>query len=193
MGILDASGGAGVEILGFEGSLSLLDGTLFCYPSTGCNGSTRGLLVAFDPASGKTLWTVQTTARGNRGCARAGGTVCYPDKKILHGLDAGNGAKCWAAGAGLGDLDLLGVPRGLILVAGTKGLYAFHADTGEQVGTTGPPAAPAPGRRKTSATTSTRPGPASSPASRHPGRPAPGRSGRVRSTCPSRPPDGPAA
>ncbi|ATL32616.1 PQQ-binding-like beta-propeller repeat protein [Streptomyces formicae] len=121
------------EILGFDRSLSLLDGTLFCYPSTGFNGSTRGLLVAFDPASGKTLWTVRTTARGNRGYARAGGTVCYLDKKILHGLDAGTGAKRWTAGTGLGDLELLGALRGLFLAAGTKGLYAFHADTGEQV------------------------------------------------------------
>ncbi|MFG2650818.1 PQQ-binding-like beta-propeller repeat protein [Streptomyces sp. NPDC048436] len=121
------------EILGYEGSLSLLDGTLFCYPSTGFNGSTRGLLAAFDPASGKTLWTVRTAARGNRGYARAGGTVCYLDKKVLHGVDAGTGAKRWTAGAGLAELDLLGVLRGLFLAAGTKGLYAFHADTGEQV------------------------------------------------------------
>ncbi|MFD6432597.1 PQQ-binding-like beta-propeller repeat protein [Streptomyces venezuelae] len=121
------------EILGFAGSLSLLEGTLFCYPSTGFNGSRRGLLVAFDPASGKTLWTVQTAARGNRGFARAGGTVCYLDKKVLHGIDAGTGAKRWTAGTGLGDLEFLGVLRGLFLAAGTKGLYAFHAGTGEQV------------------------------------------------------------
>ncbi|MEU5689690.1 protein kinase domain-containing protein [Streptomyces venezuelae] len=121
------------EILGFAGSLSLLEGTLFCYPSTGFSGSRRGLLVAFDPASGKTLWTVQTTARGNRGFARSGDTVCYLDKKVLYGVDAGTGARRWTAGAGLGDLAFLGVLRGLFLAAGTKGLYAFHAGTGEQV------------------------------------------------------------
>ncbi|MFH8519962.1 PQQ-binding-like beta-propeller repeat protein [Streptomyces gelaticus] len=121
------------EILGFTGSLSLLEGTLFCYPSTGFNGSTRGLLAAFDPASGKTLWTVQTAARGNRGYERAGATVCYLDKKVLHGIDVKTGSKRWTAGAGLGDLYLLSALRGLFLAAGTKGLYAFHADTGEQV------------------------------------------------------------
>ncbi|MEV6756891.1 PQQ-binding-like beta-propeller repeat protein [Streptomyces sp. NPDC051214] len=121
------------EILGFSGSLSLLGGTLFCYPSTGFSGSTRGLLTAFDPTSGKTLWSVQTAARGNRGYARAGATVCYLDKKVLHGLDAKTGAERWTAGAGLGDLDLLGALRGLFVAAGTKGLYAFHADTGERI------------------------------------------------------------
>ncbi|MEV7198145.1 PQQ-binding-like beta-propeller repeat protein [Streptomyces sp. NPDC093510] len=121
------------EILGWTDSMSLLEGTLFCYPSTGFNGSTRGLLAAFDPASGKTLWTVRTAARGNRGYARAGATVCHLDKKVLHGLDARTGAERWTAGAGLGDLGFLGALRGLFLAAGTKGLYAFHADTGEQV------------------------------------------------------------
>ncbi|MEV0521970.1 PQQ-binding-like beta-propeller repeat protein [Streptomyces sp. NPDC050439] len=121
------------EILGFSGSLSLLGGTLFCYPSTGFSGSTRGLLAAFDPASGKTLWSVQTAARGNRGYARAGSTVCHLDKKVLHGLDAKTGAERWTAGAGLGDLDLLGALRGLFVAAGTKGLYAFHADTGKRI------------------------------------------------------------
>ncbi|MFF1379485.1 PQQ-binding-like beta-propeller repeat protein [Streptomyces sp. NPDC058308] len=121
------------EILGFSGSLSLLEGTLFCYPSTGFSGSRRGLLAAFDPASGKTLWTVRTGARGNRGFARAGATVCYLDKKVLYGIDAGTGARRWTAGAGLDDLELLGALRGLFLAAGTKGLYAFHAGTGKQV------------------------------------------------------------
>ncbi|MEU1146627.1 PQQ-binding-like beta-propeller repeat protein [Streptomyces sp. NPDC005863] len=121
------------EIIGYSRSLSLLDGTLFCYPSTGFNGSTRGLLAAFDPGSGKTLWSVRTTARGNRGFARAGSTVCYLDKKVLYGLDAATGAKRWTAGSGLADLDLLGAVRGLFFAAGTKGLYAFDAGTGEQV------------------------------------------------------------
>ncbi|MGW6023381.1 serine/threonine-protein kinase [Streptomyces sp. NPDC055099] len=121
------------EILGFSGSLSLLGGTLFCYPSTGFSGSTRGLLTAFDPASGKTLWSVQTAARGNRGYARTGATVCYLDKKVLHGLDAKTGAERWTAGTGLGDLNLLGALRGLFVAAGSKGLYAFRADTGERI------------------------------------------------------------
>lgn len=90
------------------------------------------MLAAFDPASGKTLWTVQTAARGNRGYARAGATVCYLDKKVLYGLDAKTGVKRSTAGAGLGGLDLLGALRGLFVAAGTKGLHAFHADTGEQ-------------------------------------------------------------
>ncbi|MFD4632098.1 PQQ-binding-like beta-propeller repeat protein [Streptomyces sp. NPDC058284] len=121
------------EILGYTRSLSLLEGTLFCYPSTGFNGSTRGLLTAFDPASGRTLWTVRTTARGNRGYARAGATVCYLDKRVLHGIDAATGAERWTAGSGLGDLELLGALRGLFVAAGTKGLYAFRADTGERI------------------------------------------------------------
>ncbi|MEU7648869.1 serine/threonine-protein kinase [Streptomyces huasconensis] len=121
------------EILGFSGSMSLLDDVLFCYPSTGFQGSTRGLLAAFDPESGKALWSVETAARGNRGFARAGATVCYLDKKILYGRDARTGAKRWTAGKGLGDLAFLGALRGLFLAAGDKGLYAFHADTGKQV------------------------------------------------------------
>ncbi|WP_405614257.1 protein kinase domain-containing protein [Streptomyces sp. NBC_01508] len=121
------------ETLGFPGSLSLNGGTLFCYPSTNFNGSTRGLLAAFDPASGKTLWTVRTAARGNRGYARVGATVCYLDKKVLRGIDAKTGAKRWTAGSDLADLTLLGTLRGLFLAAGKKGLYAFHPDTGKQV------------------------------------------------------------
>ncbi|WP_329625528.1 serine/threonine-protein kinase [Streptomyces sp. NBC_01255] len=121
------------EILGFDGSLNLVEGTLFCYPNTGANGSTRGLLVAFDPGTGKTLWSVQTAARGNRGYARSGATVCYLDRNVLHGIDAGTGAKRWTAGSGLGELEFLGPLRGLFLAAGAKGLYAFHAETGRQV------------------------------------------------------------
>ncbi|MDV5149086.1 PQQ-binding-like beta-propeller repeat protein [Streptomyces sp. SBC-4] len=121
------------EILMWSGSLSLLEGTLFCYPGTGANGSIRGLLAAFDPETGKTLWSVRTAARGNRGYARSGATVCYLDSKVLHGLDAGTGAKRWTAGSGLGDLEFLGSLRGLFLAAGAKGLYAFHAETGRQV------------------------------------------------------------
>ncbi|MEU3690424.1 protein kinase domain-containing protein [Streptomyces narbonensis] len=121
------------EILLWSGSLSLLEGTLFCYPGTGANGSTRGSLTAFDPESGKTLWSVRTAARGNRGYARSGATVCYLDEKVLHGVDARTGAKRWTAGAGLGDPEFLGALRGLFLAADEKGLYAFHADTGEQV------------------------------------------------------------
>ncbi|MGA4849317.1 protein kinase domain-containing protein [Streptomyces sp. G5(2025)] len=121
------------EILGWSGSMSLLGDVLFCYPSTAFQGSTRGLLAAFDPTSGKALWSVETAARGNRGFARAGATVCYLDKKVLYGLDAKTGAKRWTAGAGVDDLAFLGALRGLFLAAGKKGLYAFHADTGKQV------------------------------------------------------------
>ncbi|WSV44323.1 serine/threonine-protein kinase [Streptomyces sp. NBC_01077] len=121
------------EVLLWSGSLSLLEGTLFCYPGTGANGSTRGLLVAFDPETGKTLWSVGTAARGNRGYARSGATVCYLDQKVLYGIDATTGAKRWTAGSGLGDPVFLGALGGLFLAAGEKGLYAFRAETGEQV------------------------------------------------------------
>ncbi|MFH8288975.1 PQQ-binding-like beta-propeller repeat protein [Streptomyces sp. NPDC018059] len=121
------------EMLGWSGSMSLLGDVLFCYPSTAFQGSTRGLLAAFGPTSGKALWSVETAARGNRGFARAGATVCYLDKKVLYGLDARTGAKRWTAGKGLGDLAFLGALRGLFLAAGTKGLYGFHAETGSQV------------------------------------------------------------
>ncbi|MGO4430311.1 PQQ-binding-like beta-propeller repeat protein, partial [Streptomyces sp. MCAF7] len=36
-------------ILGWQGSLELRQGTLFCYPATGAAGATGGLLAAFDP------------------------------------------------------------------------------------------------------------------------------------------------
>ncbi|MFG2289698.1 PQQ-binding-like beta-propeller repeat protein [Streptomyces sp. NPDC048595] len=120
------------QILFYQGSLNLLQGTLFCYPDTGASGATGGLLTAFDPATGRTLWSVQTAARGNRGYARSGATVCYLDK-VLHAVDARTGANRWTAGSGLGELQLLGTARGLFLVAGTKGLYGFDADTGRQV------------------------------------------------------------
>ncbi|MEV8315146.1 PQQ-binding-like beta-propeller repeat protein [Streptomyces sp. NPDC059900] len=121
------------EVLGYAGSLGLLGGILFCYPSTGFSGSARGVLAAFDPESGMTLWAVETAARGNRGYAHAGSTLCYLDQKVLHGLDARTGAQRWTAGKGLGDLDLLAAPGGLFVASGTKGLYAFDAETGEQI------------------------------------------------------------
>ncbi|MFE1437251.1 hypothetical protein [Streptomyces sp. NPDC058739] len=34
----------------------------------------------FDPESGKTLWSVRTAARGNRGYARCGAAVRHLDK-----------------------------------------------------------------------------------------------------------------
>lgn len=120
------------QILMYEGSLALHDGTLFCYPGTGASGSTSGLLAAFDPATGNTLWSVKTAARGNRGYGRSGATVCYLDS-VLHAVDARTGAVRWTAGSGLGELQFLGVARGLFLAAGTAGLYGFQADTGKQL------------------------------------------------------------
>ncbi|TJZ43583.1 hypothetical protein FCH28_32865 [Streptomyces piniterrae] len=120
------------QFLMYEGSLNLDGGILFCYPGTGASGATSGLLAAFDPATGKTLWSVRTAARGNRGYGRSGTTVCYLDK-VLHAVDARTGTTRWTAGAGLGTLQFLGAVRGLFLAAGPKGLYGFHADTGRQV------------------------------------------------------------
>ncbi|MFE0380681.1 PQQ-binding-like beta-propeller repeat protein [Streptomyces inhibens] len=120
------------QILHYAGSLSLNQGTLFCYPDTGAAGATSGLLTAFDPSTGKTLWSVQTAARGNRGYARSGATVCYLDS-VLHAVDAQTGTPRWTAGSGLGTLQFLGAIRGLFLAAGPKGLYGFQADTGKQV------------------------------------------------------------
>ncbi|MEU5640920.1 protein kinase domain-containing protein [Streptomyces milbemycinicus] len=118
--------------LGWQGSLRLLQGTLFCYPSTGAAGATGGLLTAFDPKTGKTLWSVRTAARGMRGYDRSGDTVCYLDQ-VLHAVDARTGAKRWTAGSGLGELQFLGAVRDLFLLAGKKGLYGFDAGTGQQV------------------------------------------------------------
>ncbi|WP_052682076.1 protein kinase domain-containing protein [Saccharothrix sp. ST-888] len=120
------------QILGWYDSLSLKQDILFCYPGTDFNGSTGGLLTAFDPATGNTLWSVQTAARGNRGYDRSGATVCYLDS-VLRAVDARTGAKRWAAGSGLGELQFLGAVRGLFLAAGPAGLYGFHADDGKQV------------------------------------------------------------
>ncbi|MBL1119842.1 serine/threonine-protein kinase [Streptomyces sp. 110] len=119
-------------ILGWQGSLNLLQGTLFCYPGAGAVGATGGLLTAFDPKTGKTLWSVRTAARGNRGYDRSGDTVCYLDK-VLHAVDARTGARRWTAGSGLGELQFLGAIRGLFLLAGKKGLYGFDAETGQQI------------------------------------------------------------
>ncbi|AJT61905.1 hypothetical protein T261_0214 [Streptomyces lydicus] len=120
------------QFLMYEGSLTLHNNTLFCYPGTGANGATSGLLAAFDPATGKTLWSVRTAARGNRGYDVSGATVCYLDK-VLHAVDARTGAARWTAGSGLGTLQFLGAVRHLFLAAGPKGLYGFHAETGKQV------------------------------------------------------------
>ncbi|MGV4926781.1 serine/threonine-protein kinase (plasmid) [Streptomyces sp. BHT-5-2] len=120
------------QFLMYEGSLRLHDDILFCYPGTGANGATSGLLAAFAPATGRSLWSVRTAARGNRGYDRSGATVCYLDK-ALHAVDAHTGAARWTAGAGLGTLQFLGAAGDLFLAAGPKGLYGFHADTGRQV------------------------------------------------------------
>ncbi|MDJ0345398.1 PQQ-binding-like beta-propeller repeat protein [Streptomyces sp. H10-C2] len=82
------------QIIGYEGSLTLRQGTLYCYPGTGASGAVSGLLAAFDPATGKTLWSVPTAARGSRGYDRSGATVCYLDS-TLHAVDALTGAPRW--------------------------------------------------------------------------------------------------
>ncbi|QRX90469.1 protein kinase domain-containing protein [Streptomyces noursei] len=120
------------QFMMYEGSLRLHDDILFCYPGTGASGATSGLLAAFDPTTGKTLWSVRTAARGNRGYDRSGATVCYLDT-VLHAVDARTGAARWTAGAGLGTLQFLGAGGELFLAAGPKGLYGFHAETGRQV------------------------------------------------------------
>ncbi|NEA58536.1 serine/threonine-protein kinase [Streptomyces sp. SID13666] len=120
------------QILAYDGSLELHRGTLYCYPGTDASGAVSGLLAAFDPSTGKSLWSVQTAARGNRGYDRSGATVCYLDS-TLHAVDALTGAPRWTAGSGLGTLQFLGSARGLFLAAAPGGLYGFHAGTGKQV------------------------------------------------------------
>ncbi|MEE1769276.1 PQQ-binding-like beta-propeller repeat protein [Streptomyces sp. JV185] len=114
-------------------TLSLAGDTLFCYPGTGTNGATSGLLAAFDPETGASRWSVRTVARGNRGYVRSGSIVGLLDDKVLRGLNIRTGRARWEAGSMLAELRLLGTARGLILCAARKGLYAFDAGTGEQV------------------------------------------------------------
>lgn len=114
-------------------TLSLVGDTLFCYPSTGANGATSGLLAAFDPETGDSRWSVRTAARGNRDYVRSGSVVGLLDDKALRGLDIRTGRARWEAGSTLAGLRLLGTARGLFLCAARKGLYAFAASTGEQV------------------------------------------------------------
>ncbi len=114
-------------------TLSLVGDTLFCYPGTGTNGATSGLLAAFDPATGDSRWSVRTAARGSRGYVRSGSVVGLLDDKVLRGLDIRTGRARWEAGSTLAELRLLGTARGLFLCAARKGLYAFDAGSGEQV------------------------------------------------------------
>ncbi|MEU6019237.1 PQQ-binding-like beta-propeller repeat protein [Streptomyces sp. NPDC047515] len=120
------------QVLMYEGSFRLSDGTLFCFPGTDANGSTSGLLAAFDPVTGRSLWSVRTAARGNRGYDRSGATVCCLGT-VPHAVDVRTGAARWATDSGLGGLQFLGAVHGLFLAAGPKGLYGFHADSGKQV------------------------------------------------------------
>ncbi len=123
------------EILGYQGLLSLDDGILFVYPSVNFNGAIRGLLAAFDAATGKNLGSVSTSKTLERGYAVAAGTVCHLDG-TLHGLDAHTGATKWTAGSGLGSLQLIGAAGDVFLCAangasaGPAGLYGIDAQSG---------------------------------------------------------------
>ena len=123
------------EILGYQGFLSLDDGILYVYPSVDFNGAVRGLLAAFDAATGKNLWSVSTSKTLERGYAVATDTVCHLDG-ALHGLDARTGAAKWTAGSGLGSLQLFGAVDDVFLCAanggsaGPAGLYGIDAQSG---------------------------------------------------------------
>ncbi|WP_406863765.1 PQQ-binding-like beta-propeller repeat protein [Streptomyces sp. HUAS MG47] len=121
------------RLLMWNRALTLDGDTLFAYPGTGANGSTGGLLAAFDPETGATRWTVSTSARGSRGWARSGDTVCILDAGALRAVDVRTGASRWTAGSGLVGLQLIGGVRDLYLATDAKGLYAFHVATGDRL------------------------------------------------------------
>jgi outer membrane protein assembly factor BamB len=134
--------------LTYQGSLHLMRGTLYCYPATEGDLGGTGVLAAFDPANGTTLWTVYpssdavspATVTGGPlgGFAALGGVVCYVDTS-MKALDTRTGKTLWSAGGDLGALRFAGTAGGLFLAAamdggsGQDGLYGWAAGTGEQV------------------------------------------------------------
>jgi len=116
----------------YSDSLSLVEGTLYCYVLTLMQGVKTGLVAAFDPANGKPLWKVTPPGRTGYSFAVSGRTLAFTDT-ALHGLDNRTGKAIWTADAKLGKLDLAGPAGDLILAASPNALYGLDAKTGRQV------------------------------------------------------------
>lgn len=115
----------------YDNSLRLSQGTLFCYPNTAGNGSGTGILTAFDPADGRTLWSVNPATDAG-GYAAAGQVVCYLDGS-MKAVDGRTGKALWSAGGDLGLTQLAGAVNGMFLAAAPgNGLYGWDARTGQQ-------------------------------------------------------------
>ncbi|GAA1361402.1 outer membrane protein assembly factor BamB family protein [Streptomyces beijiangensis] len=112
-------------------TLELHQGVLYGYQDTESTRATAGVVAAFDPATGNTLWSRTTTAPDKGGFAHSGATVCYLDK-VLRAVGAKTGTDRWTAGSGLGELTFLGALSGLYIAATNKGLYGFDDATGKQ-------------------------------------------------------------
>lgn len=131
--------------LRYEGSLHLTEDTLYCYPGTVGNLTGTGVVAAFDPGNGNTLWTVYPesntvypagiTGGVLGGFAAMSGTVSYVDTS-MKAVDARTGKALWSAGAELGALQFGGTAGGLFLAATIDndqgGLYGWDARTGRQ-------------------------------------------------------------
>jgi serine/threonine protein kinase len=118
--------------LHYDKSLQLSEGTLFCYPNTAGNASGTGILTAFDPADGRTLWSINPASDAG-GYAAANQVVCYLDGS-MKAVNGRTGQAMWSAGGDLGLTQLAGAVNGLFLAVapGNAGLYGWDARTGQQ-------------------------------------------------------------
>jgi outer membrane protein assembly factor BamB len=124
-------------VVGFLGTITLHGDTLVCFPSTGFQGSKGSIISAFDVATGRALWTLDTPE--SSGLAVRGQTLCYFDNG-LKAVDLRTGQARWTAGADLAPkLQFLWEAGGLFLAGtlddanGQGGLYGWDAATGQQV------------------------------------------------------------
>ncbi|MBO2455631.1 PQQ-binding-like beta-propeller repeat protein [Actinomadura barringtoniae] len=116
----------------YSDSLSLVEGTLYCYPLTIMQGVKTGLVAAFDPANGRPLWKVTAAGRTGYSFAVSGRTLAFADT-ALHGLDNRTGKVMWTADPKLGKLDLAGPAGDLIMAGSANALYGLDTRTGRQV------------------------------------------------------------
>jgi eukaryotic-like serine/threonine-protein kinase len=117
--------------LDYLGSLQLTAGTLLCYPGTEGNLSGTGVLTAFDPQDGRTLWSVNPSS-DTGGYAVTDQVICYLDGS-MNAVDGLTGEAMWSAGGDLGITQLAGAVNGLFLATAPGGLYGWNAKTGQQV------------------------------------------------------------
>ena len=100
----------------------------------GAIANVRGMLYAFDAATGAERWRLTTDAAADSSPAIVDGVIYFGGGRAIYAVDAKDGSIRWRVETGLEVLSSPGVVDGVVVVGSHDGsLYALDAATGDEL------------------------------------------------------------